>query len=90
MASSAVVNTIHRQLIAAGINPRLKFVAWDKDTLKVSRGMNGALIHYNHGTDLYDVEEYHGLSVTPLADHVYADQLLAVILPTFSDREVSK
>ena len=90
MSSSAVVQTICRQLRIAGINPGLHFVAWDENTLKVSRGPNGSLIHYNHGTDLYDIEEYHGLTITPLADHVYAENLLAVIMSTFSDREVSK
>lgn len=84
---STVVQTIYRQLRLAGINPRLSFVAWDDDTLKVSRGLNGVLIRYNHGTDLYDVQEYHSNNVTPLADHVYADQLLTVIMPTFTDRE---
>ena len=81
------VRTIHQQLLALGINRRLLFVAWDAETLKVSRGVNGSLIRYNQGTDLYDVTEYHGCTMRPLADGVYADSLLDVIMPTFTPRE---
>jgi hypothetical protein len=82
------VRTIHRQLLAAGINRRLLFVAWDDHTLKVSRGLNGALVRYNRTTDLYDVTEYHGCDTRPLAEGVYADNLLDVIMPTFTARAV--
>jgi hypothetical protein len=34
------------------------FVYWDENTLKVSKGLRGALIRYNEGTDLYDVTPY--------------------------------
>jgi hypothetical protein len=33
-------------------------VAWDENTLKVSKNLRGALIKYNAGTDLYDVTPY--------------------------------
>ena len=83
---SPIVRTIHEQLLAAGINKRLLFVAWDAETLKVSRGLNGALVRYNSATDLYDVTEYHGMVTRPLADGVYAESLLDVIMPTFTSR----
>jgi hypothetical protein len=80
------VRTIHEQLLALGINRRLLFVAWDADTLKVSRGLHGSLIRYNHGTDLYDITEYHECAMRPLAEGVYAENLLDVIMPTFTPR----
>lgn len=77
---SSVVVEIRRQLVALDIDLRgLRFVAWDESTLKVSRGERGVLIHYNAGTDLYDLERYEGLTVEPLADGVYADNLLIAI-----------
>jgi hypothetical protein len=81
------VKTIHQQLLRAGINPRLGFVAWDGETLKVSKGQNGSLIRYNKGTDLYDVTEYHGFVTKPLANGVGQGELLAVVMPTLSNRE---
>jgi len=82
------VRTIHAQLMAQGLAPYgLRFVAWDADTLKVSRGSSGVLIHYAAGRDLYDLEEYHGLEVRPLAEGVYADGLIQAILPALGRRE---
>ena len=81
------VNTIYQQLRAQGIYSKLTFVAWDENTLKVSRGENGCMITYNHGTDLYDIREYHGLEVSDLAEGVYAESLFAVVMPTFSPRQ---
>ena len=85
----AVVTTIKRQLDALareqwtlgqkGMPAGVLFVAFDERTLKVSRGERGVLIHYNAGTDLYDLERYEGLTVSPLADGVYADNLLIAI-----------
>ncbi|HEX4545753.1 MAG TPA: hypothetical protein VH110_05295 [Candidatus Acidoferrum sp.] len=46
------VQTIYAQLLALGINARLLFVAWDDNTLKVSRGLNGCLIRYDRAMDL--------------------------------------
>lgn len=85
--SSPIVQEIHRQLIAQGINPRLSFVEWDANTLKVSRGVNGSLIRYNQGTDLYDVTEYHGSDLLPEVKGIYAEGLLEAIQPSFSPRE---
>jgi len=56
---SPVVAEIARQLANSGISRHsLAFVAWDENTLKVSKNLRGALIRYNHGTDLYDVTPY--------------------------------
>lgn len=78
---SAIVSEIHRQLRAQGIGPRVQFVEWDANTLKVSRGTDGVLIHYNRGMDLYDIDEYHGGDVRPFRENVYAEDLLQVIEP---------
>lgn len=77
---STVVATICDQLSALGLKPRgLRFVAFDESTLKISRGERGVLIRYNAGTDLYDLEKYEGLTVEPLVEGVYADNLLIAI-----------
>jgi hypothetical protein len=83
---TTIVKTTYEQLIRAGINPRLAFVAWDDVTLKVSKGLNGSLIRYDKGTDLYDVEEYHGFVVKPLAHGVGQGELMDVVMPTLSAR----
>jgi hypothetical protein len=54
-----VVATIRDQLLHAGLSRYgTAFVYWDENTLKVSKGLRGALIRYNSGTDLYDVTPY--------------------------------
>jgi len=77
-----VVDTIYRQLLALGLKRQsCRFVAWDEQTLKVSRRLRGVLIRYNAGCDLYDIDAYAGSDVHRLADGVYAGNLLAVIRP---------
>jgi hypothetical protein len=78
---TATVRTIYEQLLALGINRKLGFVAWDDNTLKVSRALNGALIRYNAVTDLYDIIEYDcawfdGNHIEPLRSGVHAESLL--------------
>ena len=76
---SEVVLTIADQLQELGLSRRCMLVAWDALTLKVSRRDKGVLIHYNAGTDLYDLEQYRGCEVSFLADAVFAEDLLEVI-----------
>lgn len=81
------VRIIHEQLLELGIGRlgrRLTFVAWGPDALKVSRGLHGAIITYNRGTDLYDVTEYHECHTRELANGVYAENLLDVIRPVLT------
>jgi hypothetical protein len=82
---SPVVLEIQRQLIAQGLNPRLGYVAMDPNTLKVSMGTNGVIIHYDSGRDLYDVTEYHGfdklLTQTGLYVEALAPQVHAALAP---------
>jgi hypothetical protein len=85
--SSPVVLEIHRQLLAQGINPRLSFVEWDANTLKVSKDQNGSLIRYNAGTDLYDVTEYHGFDKLPEQRGIYVEGLLDAVMPSLTPRE---
>ena len=84
--ASEVVETIHEQLLAQGLNPRLNYVAWDQNTLKVSKGENGALIHYDRGRDLYDVTEYHGFDTYPTQKGLYVEELFNAVTPTLSPR----
>lgn len=62
--ASAVVWKILKQLrhhIDQVGHPRRgwNYVAWDENTLKVSRGFDGVLVHYDRGADLYNVRVYH-------------------------------
>lgn len=62
--ASAVVRDVMHQLIHAGIDrTSVAFVAWDEDTLKVSKNLRGCLIKYNRGMDLYDVTPYDATSI---------------------------
>jgi hypothetical protein len=78
---SNTVETIYQQLKALGIPRNVRLVAWDQETLKVSRGLHGALIRYNRATDLYDITAYAECETWTLADGVYAENLLDVIAP---------
>lgn len=76
------VATIKQQLDTLGLKARgLRFVAWDANTLKVSRGTKGVMIAYNQGTDLYDVTSYQDFDIQAPVEGVYADSLLQVIRP---------
>lgn len=84
--ASSIVSEIHRQLIHAGLNPRLDYVAWDENTLKVSKGQNGALIHYDRGRDLYDITEYHGFKQKHLGSGYQIEELYDAVMPTLTPR----
>lgn len=85
MSTTTVVQTIKDQLLALGLNPRaVLFVQWDENSLKVSRGVCGAIITYVASADLYDVTTYNGLEISnDVQTGVYAENLLDVVSSVF-------
>lgn len=81
--TTTIVQTIKDQLLALGLNPRaVMFVQWDERSLKVSRGLCGAIITYDRDVDLYDVTMYNGLEISnDVRTGVHAENLLDVVAP---------
>lgn len=81
--TTTTVQTIKDQLLALGLNPRaVMFVQWDERSLKVSRGLCGAIITYDRDADLYDITTYNGLEISnDVRTGVHAENLLDVVMP---------
>lgn len=81
--TTTIVQTIKDQLLQLGLNPRaVLFVQWDERSLKVSRGLVGAIITYVATADLYDVTTYNGIEISnDVRTGVHAENLLDVVMP---------
>ena len=71
--NNTVVQTIKQQLVSLGVKGT--FVAWDANSLKVSRGARGAIIEYDSAADLYNVTRYNGFDCKPVKKGVQVADL---------------
>ena len=66
--------------IRSGKYPKLQFVAWDDNSLKVSRGSQGVIIRYDAASDLYGLTYYVETDKSEEIDGICWDQFEELVV----------